>query len=725
MEVEKEIKKMTLGHEIGAGAACLKCKDKCEGFELHFWRKICRNCKCGLTDHDVQMNSDDNRKVGKLFEDTKYTGLIAKLKTDGVPTYKGNQVTFSISASPISGTAIPYSPQSAHNVPANAGYGDGAGYVAGTGPRAGAGNGAGAGAGASYGAGTGGGAGAGPATMPKPGAIRATAVSANVVPVRKDAVPMKSVTYEWAPPGVKQYMAVRYIELLPPERRPIAGTEGAAYRRQQMAVQLPEHDQDPAKCHELTPAEVKQMQQYVRKYKDEALGVGDIKLPEEMMGQAPGQEGGPGQGAPGMGGRGMGAPGLPVGAGGSFGPGVGAGGAFGPGVGAGGSFGPGVGAGRAFGPGVGAGGSFGPGVGAGGSFGPGVGAGGAFGPGVGAGGAFGPGDGAGGAFGPGVGAGGAFGPGVGAGGAFGPGVGAAGAFGPGVGAAGAFGPGVGAAGAFGPGVGAGGAFGPGVGAGGAFGPGGPGHRTSPGSGSTLGLAEQVQPGMGAGGYPGAGEGGPGDMGTAATAGAMGTPGAPGDHLAGPCGHYSCHQCQLPMRQGEPAVYAERAGYDNLWHPACFVCCTCSELLVDMIYFWKKGQLYCGRHYGDSEKPRCGGCDELIFSNEYTQAEDQNWHLKHFCCFDCDCVLAGETYVMENNKPVCKPCYMKSHAAVCTACQNPVEPEAQRVSYGEFHWHAEPQCFQCSCCAKCLIGERFMAVQGMLFCSVECKKKTMT
>lgn len=74
-----------------------------------------------------------------------------------------------------------------------------------------------------------------------------------------------------------------------------------------MAVQLPEHDQDPAKCHELTPAEVKQMQQFVRKYKDEALGVGDIKLPEEMMGL--GQERGPGMGAPGMGAPGQGGPG--------------------------------------------------------------------------------------------------------------------------------------------------------------------------------------------------------------------------------------------------------------------------------------------------------------------------------------------------------------------------------------------------------------------------------
>lgn len=62
----------------------------------------------------------------------------------------------------------------------------------------------------------------------------------------------------------------------------MAGTEGAAYRRQQMARQLPEHDQDPTKCHELSPAEVKKMEQFVRKYKDEALGIGDVLLPEDM-----------------------------------------------------------------------------------------------------------------------------------------------------------------------------------------------------------------------------------------------------------------------------------------------------------------------------------------------------------------------------------------------------------------------------------------------------------
>ncbi|XP_026222163.1 testin [Anabas testudineus] len=557
MEIEKEVKKLTLGHEFGAGAACLKCKDKCEGFELHFWRKICRNCKCGLTEHDVSMNSEENKKVGKLFEDTKYTGLIAKLKTDGIPSYQGNMVTISLPSPAtayvvppsVSSTVIPPPAAAASVQPADASAGSAhTGRPAQPQPQPVP-------------------AGVTPVKANKvPVAISAT--SANVVPVPKE-VPMKSVTYEWAPPVANRYLAARYIELLPPEKRPVAGTQGAAYRRQQMARQLPEHDQDPSKCHELSPPEVKQMQQYVRKYKDEALGVGDVMLPEEMALVRAGGQGGAGS----------------VGSGVAGGPGYGPGAAAGAGAGAGPA--------RA---------------------------------------------------------------GVSAG--------------------------------FGPGSG-----GSGAGAGGA-GPGGPSAGVGP-AGAALG--------------------------TASTAGAMGMPGAQQAGL--PQQSYSCHHCHRDMRLGEPAVYAERAGYDKLWHPACFVCCTCNELLVDMIYFWKKGKLYCGRHYGDSEKPRCAGCDELIFSNEYTQAEGLNWHLKHFCCFDCDCILAGETYVMENEKPVCKPCYMKSYAVKCAACQNAVEPEAQRVSYGEHHWHAEPQCFKCSGCSKCLIGQRFMAVQGFLFCSVECKKKT--
>lgn len=114
---------------------------------------------------------------------------------------------------------------------------------------------------------------------------------------------------------------MRYIELLPPEKRPVAGTEGAAYRRQQMARQLPEHDQDPSKCHDLSPAEVKQMQQFVRKYKDEALGVGDVMLPEDMaLVQAGGKDGAGVRAGDAPGGRGSGlGPGATAGAAGGAG----------------------------------------------------------------------------------------------------------------------------------------------------------------------------------------------------------------------------------------------------------------------------------------------------------------------------------------------------------------------------------------------------------------------
>lgn len=422
MDIENKMKKVTLGHELGSGAPCLKCKDKCEGFELHFWRKVCRNCKCGQEDHDVVSNNEDDRKVGKLFEDTKYTTLIGKLKTDGIPTYKRNVM-----------------------------------------------------------------------------------ILTNPVAAKKD-VSIKTVTYEWAPPVQNQTLARRYMEMIPKEKQPVAGSEGAQYRKKQLAKQLPAHDQDPSKCHELSPGEVKQMEQFVKKYKNDVLGVGDVKLPTEVEAHA---------------------------------------------------------------------------------------------------------------------------------------------------------------------------------------------------------AEKGKPSDG-------------DRSAAGTVG-----GAPNKAASPKGAQYACVHCKLNMKEGDPAVYAERAGYDKLWHPACFVCSTCNELLVDMIYFWKSGKLLCGRHYCDSEKPRCAGCDELIFSNEYTQAEDQNWHLKHFCCFDCDCVLAGEIYVMVNDKPTCKPCYVKNHAAVCQGCRNAIDPETQRVSYNNFHWHASEECFVCSCCRKSLTGQKFMPIEGMVFCSVECKKKMLS
>ena len=69
---------------------------------------------------------------------------------------------------------------------------------------------------------------------------------------------------------------------------------------------------------------------------------------------------------------------------------------------------------------------------------------------------------------------------------------------------------------------------------------------------------------------------------------------------------------MPLKVGEVGVFAERAGPGRCWHPACFTCEECSELLVDLIYFYndKDRKLYCGRHHAEKMKPRCAACDEV-------------------------------------------------------------------------------------------------------------------
>ncbi|CAM4653072.1 unnamed protein product [Leuciscus chuanchicus] len=231
----------------------------------------------------------------------------------------------------------------------------------------------------------------------------------NPVVSRKDPT-FNTVTYDWVPPGLTQKLAMQYMELLPEERRPVAGTEGSLYRHRQLFRQLPSYDHDPAYCHSLSEMELKAMAQFVKYYKEESLGVGEVALPGEK-GTAKKNENAP--------------------------------------------------------------------------------------------------------------------------------------------------------------------------------------EEQPDDESTNGTAQS------------------------------------------PLSEYHCSGCGQRAARDRPVVYADRAGYTRLWHPSCFMCCECGEPLVDLIYFWKEGALMCGRHYCQSIRPRCLGCDELIFSETFLQeANGHAWHKEHLCCWLC-------------------------------------------------------------------------------------------
>lgn len=78
------------------------------------------------------------------------------------------------------------------------------------------------------------------------------------------------------------------------------------------------------------------------------------------------------------------------------------------------------------------------------------------------------------------------------------------------------------------------------------------------------------------------------------------------------------QCEEPQSSGDIVIFASRFGQNVSWHPGCFICCVCKELLVDLIYFHREGRLYCGRHHSETLKPRCSACDEV-----------RNIHFSHF------------------------------------------------------------------------------------------------
>ncbi|XP_068189599.1 prickle-like protein 2 isoform X2 [Antennarius striatus] len=181
----------------------------------------------------------------------------------------------------------------------------------------------------------------------------------------------------------------------------------------------------------------------------------------------------------------------------------------------------------------------------------------------------------------------------------------------------------------------------------------------------------------------------------------------------------CKQCGRQICGGDIAVFASRAGNSSCWHPQCFQCVSCSELLVDLIYFYQDGQIYCGRHHAERLKPRCQACDEIILADECTEAEGRYWHMKHFCCFECEASLGGKRYIMRESRPYCCSCYESMYAEYCDTCGEHIGIDQGQMTYEGQHWHAVESCFCCARCRLPLLGRPFLPRGGLIFCSRAC------
>ncbi|XP_041579590.1 prickle-like protein 4 isoform X1 [Vulpes lagopus] len=146
--------------------------------------------------------------------------------------------------------------------------------------------------------------------------------------------------------------------------------------------------------------------------------------------------------------------------------------------------------------------------------------------------------------------------------------------------------------------------------------------------------------------------------------------------------HTCEKCRELLRPGEYGVLAARAGERRRWHPACFACQACGQALIDLIYFYHDGHLYCGRHHAELLRPRCPACDQLIFSRRCTEAEGRRWHENHFCCQDCAGPLGGGRYAVPGGGPCCPRCFERRYSAAGSSQAPALEGRASPGKGGE-------------------------------------------
>ncbi|XP_043071233.1 prickle planar cell polarity protein 3 isoform X6 [Drosophila grimshawi] len=175
----------------------------------------------------------------------------------------------------------------------------------------------------------------------------------------------------------------------------------------------------------------------------------------------------------------------------------------------------------------------------------------------------------------------------------------------------------------------------------------------------------------------------------------------------------CAHCDNEIGAGDLVVAAPKFVESVMWHPKCFTCSTCNELLVDLTYCVHDDKVYCERHYAEMLKPRCTGCDELIFSGEYTKAMDKDWHSGHFCCWQCDESLTGQRYVIRDDHPYCIKCYENVFANTCEECNKIIGIDSKDLSYKDKHWHEA--CFLCFKCNLNLVDKQFGAKADKIYC----------
>ncbi|XP_019384025.1 PREDICTED: LIM and senescent cell antigen-like-containing domain protein 2 [Crocodylus porosus] len=154
--------------------------------------------------------------------------------------------------------------------------------------------------------------------------------------------------------------------------------------------------------------------------------------------------------------------------------------------------------------------------------------------------------------------------------------------------------------------------------------------------------------------------------------------------------------------------------NNSWHPECFCCDICQQVLADIGFVKNAGRHLC-RPCHNREKARglgkyiCQKCHAIIDEQPLIFKNDP-YHPDHFNCANCGKELSADARELKGEL-YCLPCHDKMGVPICGACRRPIEGRV--VNAMGKQWHVEH--FVCAKCEKPFLGHRHYERKGLAYC----------
>ncbi|KAI0642656.1 hypothetical protein C8Q79DRAFT_983257 [Trametes meyenii] len=182
--------------------------------------------------------------------------------------------------------------------------------------------------------------------------------------------------------------------------------------------------------------------------------------------------------------------------------------------------------------------------------------------------------------------------------------------------------------------------------------------------------------------------------------------------------------------------------DMRWHPGCFRCCVCDELLENLSSYAHDGRPYCHLDYHEKFAPRCYHCQTAIVDERFITLDDpelgkRTYHEQHFFCAECgdpflppaapgapSRTFAGDGefavgaeddvgFTVYRGHPYCEACHVRLRMPKCKKCKRSIRDGMQAVEAlgGKWCW----ECFTCASCDKPFDDPAFFQRDGKPFC----------